>query len=67
MSSSEFENLLNLIGPKINKMDTNYGKAIPVNERLAITLLLCIRRFLSSLMYIFKIFEQIISRIIIEV
>lgn len=38
MSSSEFENLLNLIGPKISKRDTNWRKAIPINERFAITL-----------------------------
>lgn len=68
MSSSEFENLLNLIGPKISKRDTNWRKAIPINERFAITL----RFFASgdsynSLMYTFKIFKQVISKIIPEV
>jgi len=33
-----FDNLLSLIGLRINKMDTTFKKAIPVHELLAITL-----------------------------
>lgn len=38
-----FEDLLKRIGPLIEKQDTNYRRAIPADERLAITL-----RFLAS-------------------
>lgn len=38
MSASDFEVLINKIGPKIAKMDTKLRKAIPVKERLAVTL-----------------------------
>lgn len=68
MTSSDFETLLSLIGPRITKMDTTFRKAIPVNERLAVTL-----RFLAtgdsyhSLMYMFKISKQVISAIVPEV
>ncbi|KAL4149795.1 hypothetical protein QTP88_003659 [Uroleucon formosanum] len=56
MTSNDFETLLSLIGPRIIKMNNTFRKAIPVNERLAVTL-----RFLAtgdsyhSLMHIFKI------------
>lgn len=65
LTSSDFEVLLNLIGPLINKRDTSFRKAIPVHERLAVTL-----RFLAtgdsyhSLMYMFKVSKQAISSII---
>lgn len=68
MSSSTFNNLLEMISPSIEKQDTNYRKAIPANERLAITL-----RYLAtgdsyiSLAYTFKVSKQSISRIIPEV
>jgi len=68
MSSSTFNNLLKMIAPSIEKQDTNYRKAIPANERLAITL-----RYLAtgdsyiSLAYTFKVSKQTISRIIPEV
>lgn len=68
MSSEDFEFLLNEIGPKIAKQDTNMRKAIPIQVRLAVTL-----RFLvsgdsfASLGYLFKISHQCISRIIPEV
>lgn len=68
MSSTDFENLINLIGAKIYKQNTNYRDAISVNDRLAITL-----RFLAtgdsyqSLMYLCKVSASSISRIVPEV
>ncbi|XP_028140337.2 uncharacterized protein LOC114334492 [Diabrotica virgifera virgifera] len=68
MSSSDMEFLLQKIAPVIRKPDTNCRKAIPPQERLAVTL-----RFLatgdsySSLMYLFKISKQAISKIVPEV
>ncbi|KAL4119780.1 hypothetical protein QTP88_012552 [Uroleucon formosanum] len=68
MSSEDFEFILTKIGPKISKQDTNMRKVLPIQERLAVTL-----RFLAtgdsfvSLEYLFKIFNQSISRIVPEV
>jgi hypothetical protein len=68
MSSSDFEYLLLMLGPKIAKQDTNYRKAIPVKEKLALTL-----RFLAtgdsytSLSYLFKISKSTISLFVPEV
>lgn len=68
MSSTDFENLLCLIGPIISKNNTNYRDSIPAQERFAITL-----RFLAtgdsyhSLMYLFKVSVPSISRIVPEV
>jgi len=68
MSAEDFELLLNKIGPKISKQDTVFRPSIPIQERFAITL-----RFLAtgdsytSLMYLFKVSKQLISRIVPEV
>ncbi len=68
MSTTEFENILQMIAPKISRMDTKFRKAIPVHERLA-----CALRFFAtgdsyhSLQYNFKISKQLISKIIPEV
>ena len=68
MSSSDFEFLLQKIGPDISKNDTKWRKAIPAKVRLAVTL-----RFIASgdsyqsLHYLFKISPQIISEIVPEV
>lgn len=68
MSVEDFEKLLHAVERKIMKQDTNFRNAISARERLAITL-----RFLgtgdsyTSLMYLFKVSKQTISRIIPEV
>ncbi|XP_025407186.1 uncharacterized protein LOC112681136 [Sipha flava] len=68
MNNSDFENILSMIAPKIIKKDTSFRKAIPVSQRLAVTL-----RFLASgdsytsLGYLLKISKQAISYIVPEV
>lgn len=68
MSREDFQYLLDSVGPVIYKRDTKWRKAIPIQERLAITL-----RFLAtgdsfqSLHYLFKVSPQIISEIVPEV
>ncbi|XP_074041858.1 uncharacterized protein isoform X2 [Leptinotarsa decemlineata] len=68
MSRSDMEFLPQKIPPVIRKADTNCSETIPPQERLALTL-----RFLatgdsySSLMYLFKISKQAISKIVPEV
>ncbi|CAH2005050.1 unnamed protein product [Acanthoscelides obtectus] len=68
ISSADFEYLIQLVGPKIFKQNSNYRDAISVTDRLAITL-----RFLAtgdsfqSLMYLLKVSTTTISRIVPEV
>ena len=68
ISCQDFENMVNTIGPEIAKQDTNYRKCVPIEVRLEITL-----RYLAtgdsfhSLMYLFKVSRQLISRIVPEV
>jgi hypothetical protein len=38
MTESDFELLLQLIGPSIKNQDTNIREAIPISKRLAVTL-----------------------------
>lgn len=68
MTPDIFDELLNLVAPKIEKKDTNYRKAIPAKERLAITLhYLATGNSFTSLAYTFKVSKQLISSIIPEV
>lgn len=68
MSTTDFEYLLNEIGPQIARTDTNMRKCIPVQERLAVAL-----RFLatgdsySSLSSSFKFSTQTVSKCVDEV
>lgn len=68
ISREDFQYLLDSIGPRISKCDSNWRKSIPALERLAVTL-----RFLAtgdsfkSLHYLFKISSQVISEIVPEV
>ncbi|XP_029340971.1 uncharacterized protein LOC115033105 [Acyrthosiphon pisum] len=68
MSATDFEFLLCKIGPMIRKSNTNMREAIPVQERLAVSL-----RFLasgdsfSSLSYLFKFSIQTVSRCVYDV
>jgi hypothetical protein len=43
MTAADFELLINLVGPKIVKMDTRFRAAVPVQKGLAVTL-----RFLAT-------------------
>lgn len=68
MSSSDFETLLQMIGPTIAKQDTILRNAVGPHIRLAITL-----RYLStgdsyaSLSYTFRVSRQLIGRIVPQV
>jgi hypothetical protein len=67
IAPADFEFLINLIGPKIAEKDTIYRAAVPVEERLAVTL-----RFMTtgdsytSLQYLFKFSKEAAGQIIPE-
>nr|CAH7747793.1 unnamed protein product [Callosobruchus chinensis] len=66
-TAEDFERLIILVGPKISKMDTKFRKAIPVQDRLAITLrFLASEDSFTSLQYLFNVSKQRISIIIEE-
>lgn len=65
MTSTDLENLIQFIGPSIQKKNTNFRNAISVTERLVITLrFLATGEYYQSLMYLFKVSKQAISVII---
>lgn len=56
ISLSDFEFLINVLGPTIGKIDTNLRMAIPVQNRVALTLpFLAIGDSWISIQYLFKI------------
>lgn len=60
MAASDFEFLLEKVGPYIQKVDTNMRKSVPIDQRLTITL-----RFLAtgdsyrSLSFLFKFRDKL--------
>lgn len=68
MSATDFEYIIQKIDPIVTKQDTTMRKAIPVQERLAVTL-----RYLASgdsfksLSYLFKFSSQTVSRCVQDV
>ena len=67
MSPERFEHLLGLVGPLVQKKDTDLRKAIPAAERLMSTM-----RFLASgdsqvsLSHLFRMGKKSVSRILSE-
>ena len=67
MSPQGFDHLLSLVGSSIKKSDTNFRKAIPPAECVAITLRsLASGESQHSLSFLFRVGRSAISRIIIE-
>lgn len=68
MSSTDFEVLIQKVGPHICKTNTCWRKAITVEDRLGVTLrYLATGDSYASLSYMFNISKQIISVIVPEV
>ncbi|XP_047517486.1 protein ANTAGONIST OF LIKE HETEROCHROMATIN PROTEIN 1-like [Pieris napi] len=68
MSKSDFEHLLEMIGPSIAKRETNIRQPVSPQTRLAITLrYLATGDSYSSLSYTFRVSKQLISKIIPDV
>lgn len=68
INSTDFEYLMNLIGPKIKRRNTAFREAMSVQDRLAVTLrYLATGDSFTSLQYLFRISKQAISSIIPEV
>ena len=64
MATADFELLINLVGPKIVKIDTRFRESVPVQERLTVTLrILATSNSYISLLYLFQISKQAISQI----
>ena len=65
MHPIDFEFLLSAIGLKIAKKDTTFRKAIPIQERLAVTLcFLATGDSYTSLRYLFKISKRVCDAIV---
>lgn len=68
MTRDQFDYLLMLVGPLIEKQNTNFRKSIPALHRLALTLrYLATGESFNSLRYLFRIPQSTISAIIPEV
>lgn len=68
ITPSDFEYLMNSIGPKIERKNTAFREALSVQDRLAVTLrYLATGDSFTSLQYLFRISKQAISSIIPEV
>ena len=68
MAPADFELLINLVGPKIVKMDTRFRASIPIQERLAVTFrFLAIGNSYTSLQNLFQISKQAIRQTVPEV
>lgn len=68
ISSSDFENLINLVGPIIGKRFYLNRNTIPIKTRLAVTFsFLATGESYSALAYFFKMSNQSISKIVPEV
>jgi hypothetical protein len=64
MSYSDFDALIKLVGPRMSKKDASFRKAVPVAERLAVTLrFLASGDSLTSLGFLLKMSKQSISTI----
>lgn len=68
MSRANFDRLLQIIEPDITTQDTNFREAIPANVKLLITLrYLATGDSFSSLMYLFRVSKQFISKMLPQV
>ncbi|XP_022177570.1 uncharacterized protein LOC111038674 [Myzus persicae] len=68
MSPTDFENLLQKIGPRISKQDTYFRSPISAQDRLSVTLrYLATGDSYTSLQYVFRISKQSISLIVPDV
>lgn len=67
MSADDFDYLVELLRPRIEKQDTSFRKAITVSQRLAVTLrYLATGESFSSMQYLFRMSKTSIWRIVEE-